>query len=366
MKTIFVDSKGVEYVPDKNNWKPADGLFQVKHGAIRFPLKMISVRPATMWRYQEALPVSEKISSSLSLGEGMTPLVPFDDQEPNLWVKMDYLMPTGSFKDRGAAVLIAKAKELGVTSVIADSSGNAATSIAAYSARAGIECHVFVPDSVSEKKLAQVKAHGAIVHKIAGTREETAVAAQSAVEETDAFYASHVYNPFFHEGTKTFSFEIWEQLQFKVPDQIILPVGNGTLLLGAYIGFTNLLNAGMIDKLPKLVAVQAENCAPLAHAFTSSSPVTSVENEGTAAEGIAIADPARGEQIIQAVHASKGTIITAPEEDIDEAKAELAKKGFYVEPTTAATYAAYKKYKIKHVTESERVVIALCGSGLKK
>ncbi len=320
-----------------------------------------------MWRYLEALPFEKtNIYSSVTLGEGMTPLVRFERGEPRFLLKLDYLMPTGSFKDRGAAVLIAKAKELGVSAVLADSSGNAGTAIAAYSARAGIPCHIYVPAAISEKKLSQIKMHGAYLHKIPGTREETAEAAKVAVDREKIFYASHVYNPFFLEGTKTFAFEIWEQLQYQVPDTVVLPVGNGTLVLGAYIGFKNLVEAGAADKMPRIIAVQAEPCSPIAAAFKDNRQVRPVENTGTQAEGIAIANPERGDQIIEAVKATGGTIVTAPEEDIATAQAGLAGKGFYVEPTTAATYAAYKKHRDIHINEKEVVVLALCGTGLKK
>ncbi|MGP4076030.1 threonine synthase [Halobacillus sp. K22] len=367
MKAVFVDKWNNEYVPNRTEWKPEEGVFRMKPYPVDFPIKKIKERQASMWRYQEALPFEKADTyASITLGEGMTPLVPLDADHPNLFMKMDYLMPTGSFKDRGAAVLIAKAKELGVSSVIADSSGNAGTAIAAYSARAGMNCRIYVPASTSEKKLAQIEAHGAYIHKIPGSREDTAQAAKNAVENENLYYASHVYNPFFYEGTKTFAFEIWEQLGEKVPDSLILPVGNGTLLLGAYIGFQNLKEAGVTNRLPRIIGVQSESCAPIAEAFISGESVSPVENKGTLAEGIAIADPMRGEEIIEAVKDTRGTIVTAPEGDIKAARQELAGKGFYVEPTTAATYAAYQKYEAEIVHPDETIVMVLCGTGLKK
>ncbi|MDQ0297611.1 threonine synthase [Salibacterium salarium] len=361
----FYDSvSGEEYTPDLRQWKPKAGLFMMKSYPVEFPVERIIKRQATMWRYEEALPITKE-ESSISLGEGMTPLIILDHKKPNFLVKMDYLMPTGSFKDRGAAILIAKAKEMGAPSVIADSSGNAGTSIAAYCARTNIECHVYTPSSTSEKKLAQIKAHGAQLHLISGTREETTIAAKEAVEKEGVFYASHVYNPYFYEGTKTFAFEIWEQLNFAAPDTLILPVGNGTLLLGAYIGFNDLKRAGAIQKIPKIIGVQSEYCAPIETAFREDTSVSSVENKGTKAEGIAIGYPARGDQIIEAVKNTNGTIITAPENQIDRAKKNLEHKGFYVEPTTAATYAAYKNYE-ENIADTETVVMSLCGTGLKK
>ncbi|EGQ21682.1 threonine synthase [Sporosarcina newyorkensis 2681] len=151
--------------------------------------------------------------SSVTLGEGQTPLLVLDEAESSTFVKKEFMMPTLSFKDRGAAVLVTLAKQLGVKKMIADSSGNAGTAIAAYGARAGIECDVYVSADTSPKKLAQIKAHGAKVKAIKRIREDVAVAAQLAVEEEQVFYARHVYNPYFYEGTKTYAFEIFKQLK---------------------------------------------------------------------------------------------------------------------------------------------------------
>jgi threonine synthase len=185
------------------------------------------------------------------------------------------------------------------------------------------------------------------------------------VQQNEAFYASHVYNPFFYQGTKTYAYEIWEQLG--EPDVLIVPVGNGTLLLGAYYGFKDLLALGLIRKMPKIVAVQAEGCAPIAEAFLARlETAVPVVNSGTAAEGIAIADPPRSRQILAAIREADGVVVTVPETMIGEARAALARYGFYVEPTTAANYAGYLEYaKLFRPVGNEKVVIPLCGAGLK-
>ncbi len=319
-----------------------------------------------MWRFIDALPFEKNAKSwqTVTLGEGHTPLLPVSADKPNIYVKVDYLMPTLSFKDRGAAVLIAKALELGATSVIADSSGNAGTAISAYAARAGIACEVFCSNTVSPKKQAQMTAYNATVHTIAGTREDVARAAQrkAANLEKGGFYASHVYNPYFYEGTKTYAYEIYEQLG-EAPDTVIVPVGNGTLLLGAYHGFSELLANRLIGKCPKIVAVQAEKCAPLANAFARrEQSVTPTLGQTTIAEGIAIAAPARATQILEAVRNTGGTFITVSEAQIAKARLALAKQGFDVEPTSTATYAAFHVYRR---CETETIVIPLCGSGTK-
>lgn len=318
----------------------------------------------SIWRYGSSMRGAENLRKwqSVTLGEGQTPLLVLDEAEPHTFVKVDYMMPTLSFKDRGAAVLVTLAKQLGVKKLIADSSGNAGTAIAAYSARAGIECDVYVSAKTSPNKLAQIQAHGANIKAINGSREDVAAAAQSAVTQQHVFYASHVYNPYFYEGTKTYAFELYEQLG-KAPDTVIVPVGNGTLLLGAYYGFKELLEAKKIDHMPKLIALQAENCAPLAEAFEQGEPAAKpVVNEGTLAEGIAIAAPARSKQILEAIRETKGTFITIAEDEILEARETLAAKGFYVEITSAINYAGYRRYE---GSADEVIIIPLCGAGIK-
>ncbi|QBD75922.1 pyridoxal-phosphate dependent enzyme [Ktedonosporobacter rubrisoli] len=377
------------YEPGSLLWRcPCGGLFDLATFPISFPRERINSRPPTLWRYLEALPFDPNYVGwqKVTMGEGYTPLVQLPIQQPGAWFKMDYSMPTLSFKDRGAAVLIAKAAELGVEHVIADSSGNAGTAIAAYAARAGITCDIYVPASASSKKLKQIAAHGASVHAIAGSREDTAAAAIAAVERGGVFYASHVYNPFFYQGTKTYAFEIWEQLGGHMPDSLILPVGNGTLVLGAYYGCQDLLRAGLIERLPRLLAVQAENCAPLAQAFEhNEADAAPVENKGTVAEGIAIAAPARSRQILAALRESHGAIITVSEAEIETARLGLARQGLYVEPTAAVPYAGYlcalnapegqnlantsvaASYlnEMRQAIPQGQVVISLCGAGLK-
>ncbi|WP_041964424.1 threonine synthase [Mesobacillus selenatarsenatis] len=346
-------------------WKcECGGLLDLKKDSPKIDVTAWTNYPNTLWRYFEAMPFEKdsKTWESVTMGEGQTPLIILDPLEPDTYVKVDYLMPTLSFKDRGAAVLMAKAKELGVTKVIADSSGNAGTSIAAYAARCNIACDVYLSHTTSPKKIAQVKAHGATIKEIVGTREDIAEAAQKAVGEENTFYASHVYNPYFYEGTKTYVYEIYEQLK-EEPDSLIIPVGNGTLLLGAYYGFKELYDNKMIDKMPKMIAVQAANCAPLLNAYEKGNdraePVT---NKGTLAEGIAIAAPVRSQQIIAAVRETNGEFIAIEEDEILNARTLLADKGFYVEVTTAANYAGYLKYK---KSQGEKVIIPLCGAGIK-
>jgi threonine synthase len=296
------------------------------------------------------------------MGEGFTPLEEMDFNGHRVLLKIDYLFPTGSYKDRGATVLISKAKELGIKKVVEDSSGNAGSAVAAYCARAGIECEIYVPQATSLGKLVQIQAYGANLEKIEGSREKTAQVAMEAASKV--YYASHCWNPFFLHGTKTFALEIWEQMGWKTPDVLILPVGHGTLFLGAYIGFKELKEAGMVKRIPRLVAVQSASCAPLHEAFKKGWKETRpIEKRESVAEGIAIAEPVRGRQVLEVIRETDGEVLTVTEKEIGVAMREMGMKGHFIEPTSAATIAGLKKY-VKHI-KKEVVVSTLTGMGLK-
>ena len=330
------------------------------------PAAVLAGRPPALWRYAEALPAAEP--AGISLGEGMTPVVAAPGL-PGVLLKVDYMMPTGSFKDRGAVLLAALARRLAVPRMIADSSGNAGTAIAAYAARAGIPCEVYVPAATSPGKVAQLRAYGAAVCQVPGSREDAAVAAMEAAGQPGTFYASHVYHPFFLHGTKTYVLELWEQLGGTLPAVLVLPAGNGTLVLGAYLACRELLGQGLISRLPAIAAVQAAGCAPLASAFRRGLAAPGdAAGEPTIAEGIAIARPARGAQVLDAVRGTGGTIVTVTDDQVRAAHAGLARAGLYVEPTAAACWAALRAGLIDAgpgAGGGPRAVAPLCGTGLK-
>ena len=317
-----------------------------------------------MWRYHEAL--NDLDPSLVTMGEGMTPLVAL---APGVVAKLEFASPTLSFKDRGAATVIAAAVAAGATSVVTDSSGNAGTAVSAYAARAGLAAHVYVPEATADAKLAQMAAHGAVVHRVAGSREATASVALEAFVAGNHYVASHVWNPWFTQGTKTFAFEVWEQLGGRLPDTLVLPAGNGTLVVGAWLGMLELVSAGATPRTSRIVAVQAEACAPLAAAM-SDQPISRAPRSSfghripatvTRAEGIAISAPRRLVQMVQAISASGGTVITVGEEAINDAWRSLAARGLFVEPTAAVTWAAI----CGHPDLATDAVTPLCGAGLK-
>jgi threonine synthase len=321
------------------------------------PLKSLTGRVNSLWRYAETLPLA---APTVSLGEGRTPLVTLTDE---VSAKLDYLMPTLSFKDRGAVMLAELALRAEPRRVVADSSGNAGTAVAAYCARARLPCTVYVPLGTSAKKLEQIEAHGARVEVVDGGREAAGAAARRAADEPDTFYASHVYNPYFLHGTKTYVHELWEDLGGRLPDVLVLPVGNGTLLLGAALAVAELYGAGLLDRRPALWAVQAAAVAPLAEAFargadelTGTTTITP-----TLAEGIAIPRPPRARQILRAVRDSGGTFLTVTEDQIRHAQLDLASRGLFVESTGVACWAAVRE----GTPAGKSAVVPLCGAGLK-
>lgn len=329
-----------------------------------FPWEAMRRRPAGLWRYREALPLPAA-ASPVSLGEMRTPLLPVDDLASGLHLKLDFLFPTGSFKDRGAAVMLTQIRHLGVTHVVEDSSGNAGAAVAAYAASAGISASIYVPASTPPAKTAQIALYGAHLVQVPGPRAAATAAVRK--EAARSYYASHVWNPFFLEGVKTVAFEIWEQLGQQAPDWVITPVGHGTMLLGLYNGFDYLRRAGVIRRLPRIVGVQAEVVAPLAAAIKQEPASLPLVTAGeTVADGIAIDQPLRWRQILAAVQATSGQIVTVAEDEIKQAARSWARRGILMEPTSATALAAYRALSRNGLFDNaSTVVVPITGSGVK-
>jgi len=317
----------------------------------------------SLWRYRRALLVDA--DDAVTMGEGWTPLVRAAWEGIAVDLKLDFMMPTGSFKDRGMTVMVSYLRSRGITAVLEDSSGNAGASLSAYCARAGMRCRVLVPESASYPKIAQVAACGADVVTIRGSRQDVADAALAMSREI--FYASHNWQPFFGEGTKTLAFELWEQLGFRAPDCVVMPVGYGANVLGCARGFSELLRNGEIARMPRLYGVQAANCAPYYAAFRAGvEHFVPVSVSATVAEGIASSKPTRMREVLAPVRASGGEIVAVSEDEIVRALAALARKGFYVEPTSAAAAAGLSQLFTRGaIKKGETTVLVLTGTGLK-
>lgn len=335
------------------------GLWRLKWAVPKFDLSLIDNNIWGIYRYRAFLPLIDESWKDITLGEGMTSIIQLDQ---DVLLKMDFLMPTLSFKDRGASILIAHCKSIGVDNVIQDSSGNAGNSIAAYCAKAGIGCEIYVPEGTSEKKINMIKAHGSKVNIIPGSRDHCADVCREQVDKTNRFYASHVYNPFFYEGTKTYIYEVYEQLK-RIPEYIFLPLGNGTLFIGVMKALEELIHSDLLEKMPSIIAVQSENCSPF-YNYKVNNEFKNVTATHTLAEGIAIGTPMRAEEIIEYIDKYNIEVITAEEDKILDAREYLAIKGVYCEHTTAASYAAYLKY-IKLYGKLSDVLISMCGAGIK-
>jgi threonine synthase len=323
----------------------------------------IAVGEASLWRYASALALAAP--PRVSLGEGWTPLIRRDWQGVGALFKLESQMPTGSFKDRGTALMVNHLLEVGVGPIHEDSSGNAGASIATYAAAAGIPCRIYVPASAPRGKLVQIAASGGEVRSIPGTRQDVTNAALGAVRES--FYASHNWQPFFIEGTKTLAFELWEQLGFRVPDNILVPTGYGSNILGLDRGFDELEKSGEIAGRPRLFAVQAANCAAFATAWTAGKDrFVPFLAQPTVADGIAALKPVRCVEVLGALRRSQGSVVTVSEDEIVPALVALGRLGLFVEPTAATAGAALTQLLRDGTIRPDQItVVVLTGLGLK-
>jgi threonine synthase len=273
----------------------------------------------------------------ISLGEGNTPLIRAKAFDRDVYFKCEYSNPTGSFKDRGTATLLGFLLARSVKEVIEDSSGNAGASLAAYAARAGIKAHIFVPESAAGPKRKQIELYGADLVSVPGVRSNASEVVRKAADANRA-YASHAYLPFNLPGYATCAYEIVDQLG-EAPGAVLLPAGQGGLLLGLGRGFHALLRAGKIHKMPFIVGVQAAACAPLAALFNMGMiGLNFVTEADTLAEGIRVRSPLRAEAVLRVVHESGGRFVTVDEASILDGRDALGQLGFYVEPTSAVVW----------------------------
>jgi threonine synthase len=307
----------------------------------------------------------------VSLGEGNTPCVEMADLGKllglrRLYGKLEFLSPTGSFKDRGTAVMMSVAREQGVTEIVEDSSGNAGASVAAYAAKVGIKSHVFAPASAPAAKVGQIRVYGACTRSIEGAREAATAAAVDFHVERGLVYASHNLSPYFIEGTKTFAYEVAAQTQGDLPEHIVVPVGNGSLFIGAWKGFSELKDAGRIARIPRLHCIQASAFMPIVAAYQGIE-WTAQPGAKTVAGGISAADPPRKREILRVLRDSVGVALAVEDEEILRWQRLLAEEeGIYAEPTSAAAFAGLEALvRGGHIGDSESVLVPVTGSGLK-
>ncbi len=309
--------------------------------------------------------------AAVTLGEGRTPVLSLSKTAnrlglDQLFAKLEFMAPTGSFKDRGSAVLISAAHDEGVTEFVEDSSGNAGASLSAYAAAAGMKAHVFVPASAAKGKLDQIQIFGAELHAVEGPRQAATDAAESFVAEQGLPYLSHNLSPYFSEGMKAFAYEIVASDAAEI-DHIVLPVGNGSLLIGAKNGYDELIEAGAVSSTPRFHAVQAENVQPITTAINGVE-WSAADARPTVASGIAVSAPPRLKQCVSAVTDSGGSAVSVEEDETLEWQRRLAaEEGIFCEATSAAAFAGLEKLLANGaIKASDNVLVPITGSGLKE
>ena len=341
--------------------------------------KTLERRRGGLWKYVELLPIENK-ENIISVGEVQTPLILCRNLAKglgltHLYVKDETKSPTSSFKDRPMTVGVSKAVELGYDTVVSASSGNAAASLAAYSARAGLECYAFVPEITSPGKIAQLKMFGAHVVRVRGLENgvDPTITMLRLVCDRYAWYpcpSIGLFNPYQAEGSKTMSYEIVEQLDWRVPDWVFAGVGSGGLLTGNWKGYQEFRQLGLVEGFPHMVAVQPKGCAPLVRAFEDRIDPRKIlpwEHPQSVASGLMDPYPWDGDAAIKTLRDSSGAAVRVTDEEILDAEKTLAKKeGIFAEPSGAAALAGLIKLVSEgRIPQDDTIVVEITGSGLK-
>ena len=324
----------------------------------------------SMWRYRPFLPV-EETTAPPPLRVGWSPLYEAGRLAKELglkklYVKDDGLNPTASLKDRASAMAVAKAKEAGAHTIACSSTGNAASSLAGNAAAAGFETYIFVPSRAPKGKVAQLRIFGATVISVDGSYEDTFELSKAAIDRWGWYNRNAAINPYLSEGKKTVTLEIMEQLHWQVPDFIALSVGDGCTIAGAWKGLKDLHSAGFIDRLPRLIAVQAEGCCPLNRAIQTGKPWEPME-ENTLADSIAVGVPRNPDKALNAIRESNGVVVNVSDDEILAAMRLLGRtQGVFGEPAGVTGTAGVKKaLELGLISPDSTVVSIVTGNGLK-
>ncbi|HUX99249.1 MAG TPA: threonine synthase [Candidatus Deferrimicrobium sp.] len=323
------------------------------------------------WKYYPFYPIND-VTKIVSMNEGGTPLIESKKIAKevgctHLYFKYEGANPTGSFKDRGSTIEITNAIEKNAKSVICASTGNMGASVAAYAAMAGIDCTILIPENIPTAKLAQIIAYGAKLIQVKTNSYHTVQRlSEQAASQFNYFLLGDYINR--TEGEKSVGFELIDQLDWKPPDFVFCPIGTGTLIWAIWKAFLEFKNVKLIGKLPKIVGVQAEGCAPVIHAFKNNTlKITPIENPKTIASAIAAPDPITGNGALLAIKNSKGYGVTVSDEEIIQARSKLARIGLYAELSGAVSLAGLIKMHadFKDELKYEDIVCVITGHGLK-
>lgn len=334
----------------------------------------VAARPHGVWRWHELMPILDQ-AAIVTLGEGDTPMLRCDRLAKavgvrELWVKVDAANPTGSLKDRSVTVAATKAVEFGYRILSCDSTGNKASSVAAYAARAGLDSVVFCPEHTPLPKTTQAVFFGARLMRVKGHYADVNAMYRKLIASGQVkWYDCGTDNPFRYEGKKTYAYEIAQDLGWQPPDRVLFPAAGGMALAKTWKGFVELRQLGWLEgRLPKLTAVQAAACAPIVRAFDAGEKkVAPVEKGPTIASAIAGANPGLlGDRTLDALYESGGDSVGVTEEEIFEATELLGREGLFIEPSGAVTLAGLRRQVARGVIQPhERVVCVLTGSGFK-
>ena len=366
--------KTYEAVPDLTNCE-CGGILDIvyDYDYIKTQLtkeKLAARRDMTMWRYRELLPI-EETTENTPLRVGNSPLY----EEPRLaeelglgrlWVKDDGQNPTASLKDRASAMAVAKAREAGAKVIACSSTGNAASSLAGNAAAAGLKTYIFVPSRAPKGKVAQLMTFGATVISVEGSYEDTFELSKAAIDRWGWYNRNAAINPYLSEGKKTVSLEIAEQLNWQMPDYLAISVGDGCTIAGVWKGLKDLHAIGFIDRLPRLISVQAEGCCPLNRAIAEGKPWHPME-ENTLADSIAVGVPRNADKALMAIRESNGIVVNVSDAEIMAAQKLLGRTcGVFGEPAGVTGTAGVKKLCEQGVLgKNATVVSVVTGNGLK-
>jgi threonine synthase len=352
-------------------------LLEARYDLARFGREVdrdaLARRPSGVWRWTELLPVLDP-TRIVTLGEGGTPFLRSERLARacgvrELWLKSDAANPTGSLKDRSITVSATKAVEFGYGVLACDSTGNKASSTAAYAARAGLQSVVFCPKDTPRPKMAQAVFFGARLIRVDGHYSQiNAMYRRLIASGRVKWYDCGTDNPFRYEGKKTYAYEIAQDLGWRVPDRVLHPAAGGMSLVKTWKGFNELRALGWVDRVPKMTLVQAARCAPIVEAWKRDLlRVAAVEKQSTAASALAAADPGLlGDRALHSVRASGGSGIAVDETEILDAVRLLGQDGLMIEPSGAVTVAAVRRgVRDGSIDPGESVVCVLTGSGFK-
>ena len=334
-----------------------------------FNLQALRGREASLWRYREVLPDVKPIT----LGEGFTPLL-LSREFPNVWIKDEGLNPTGSFKARGITVAVAVAKALSLKKLAMPSAGNAGSALAAYAAVAGLEAHIFMPQDVPLANRIECEAYGAKVTLVNGLISDCARIVAERKKQEDWFDFSTLKEPYRVDGKKTMAYELFEQLDGKLPDAVIFPSGGGVGIIGMWKAFEEMEQLGWFSgikdsaKRPRMIAVQAEGCAPIVKAWDEGKPTVEMcKDASTIAAGLRVPRPYGDYLVLDILNRSHGTAVAVSDDEIKHAFHHWARtEGIFAAPEGAASLAAYRKLRSSgFLSENDKVVLFNTGTGLK-